>query len=72
MSIYFFVIFKVHYTIFRYYVCLEDYMDLSPRLRNGTTSEDTKVHQNIELATTLLLQRIHVFSILEAPYTKPL
>ena len=27
---------------FRYNVCLEEYMDLSPRLRSGTTSEDTK------------------------------
>ena len=85
----FFVIFKVHYTIFRYNVCLEEYMDLSSRLRCGTTSEDIKpmrrtrrsgsqqknlnntltyssIHQNIELATILFLQRIHVFSILEA------
>ena len=94
MSTYFFVIFEVHYTIFRYDVCLEEYMDLSPRLKSGTTSEDTKpmrrtrrsgsqkklnntltyssIHQNTELATTLLLQRIHIFSILEAPYIKPL
>ena len=42
MSTYFFMIFEVHYTIFRYDVCLEEYMDLSPRLRGGTTSKDTK------------------------------
>ena len=75
---------------FRYDVCLEEYMDLSPRLRSGTTSKDTKpkrqqgvvgvkrklnnnftyssIQQNIELATTLLLQKIYVFTILEAPY----
>ena len=34
MSTYFFVIFKVPYTIFRHNVCLEEYMDLSPRLFN--------------------------------------
>ena len=39
MSTYFFVIFEVHYTDFRYYVCLEEYMDLSLRLINGTKSE---------------------------------
>ena len=94
MSVYFFVIFKVHYAIFRYNVCLEEYMDLSPRLKSGTTSEDTKpmrrtkksgsqkklnntltyssIHQNTKLATILLLQRIHIFSILEALYIEPL
>ena len=39
MSTYFFVIFEVHYMIFRYYVCLEDYMDLSLRLISGTKLE---------------------------------
>ena len=39
MSIYFFVIFEVHYTIFKYDVCLEEYMDLSTRLISGTKSE---------------------------------
>ena len=42
MSIYFFVIFEVHYTTFRYNVCFEEYMDLSPRLESGSTLEDTK------------------------------
>ena len=42
MPTYFFVIFEVHYTIFRYNVCLEKYMDLKPRLRSGTTLEDTE------------------------------
>ena len=42
MSTYFFVIFEVHCTIFRYNVCLEEYMDLSPRLISGTKSEHTK------------------------------
>ena len=42
MSTYFFVIFVVHYTMFRYDVCHEEYMNLSPRLRSGTTSKDTK------------------------------
>ena len=38
----FFVIFEVHYTVSRYNVCLEKYMDLSLRLRSGTTSKDTE------------------------------
>ena len=42
MSTYFFVIFEVYYIVFRYNVCLEEYMDLSPRLTSGTTSQDTK------------------------------
>ena len=42
MSIYFFVIFEVHYTIFRYDICLEEYMDLSPRLISGTKLEHTE------------------------------
>ena len=42
MSIYFFVIFEVHYTFFRYDVCLEEYMNLSPRLISGTKSEYTE------------------------------
>ena len=42
MSINFFMIFEVHYMVFRYNVFLEEYMDLSGRLENGTTSEDTK------------------------------
>ena len=42
MSTYFFVIFEVYYMIFSYNVCFEEYMDLSPRLRSGTTLEDTK------------------------------
>ena len=90
MSTYFFVIFEVHYTDFRYNVCLEEYI----RLRSGITSKDTNpmrrtrrngskkklnnnvtylsIQQNTKLATTLLLQRIHVFTILEAMYTWPL
>ena len=39
MSTYFFVIFEVHYLVFRYDVCLEEYMDLSPRLISGTKLE---------------------------------
>ena len=42
MFTYFFVSFKVYYTVFKYYVSFEEYMDLSPRLRSGTTSKDTK------------------------------
>ena len=42
MSTYFFVILEVHYMIFRYNVCLEEYMDLSLRLINGTKSKHTK------------------------------
>ena len=42
MSTYFFVIFEVQHTVSRYDVCLEKDMDLSVRLRSGTTSEDTK------------------------------
>ena len=40
MSTYFFMIFEAHYTGFRHNACLEEYMDLSPRLRSGSTSED--------------------------------
>ena len=36
------MIFEVHYTIFRYDVCLEEYMDLSWRLISGTKSKHTK------------------------------
>ena len=39
MSTYLFVIFEVHYMVSRYDVCLEEYMDLSPRLISGTKSE---------------------------------
>ena len=42
MSTYFFVIFEVHYMIFRYNFCLEEYMDLSPRLISGTESKHTE------------------------------
>ena len=42
MSTYFFEIFEMHHTVSRYDVCLEEYMDLSVRLRSGTTSEDTE------------------------------
>ena len=42
MFTYLFVIFDVQYIVFEYNVCLEEYMDLSMRLRSGTTSEDTK------------------------------
>ena len=42
MSTYIFVIFEVHYTIFRYDVCLEKYVDLSPRLISGIKLEYTK------------------------------
>ena len=42
MFTYFFVIFEVHNTIFKYNVCLEEYMDLSLRLKSGTTLRDTK------------------------------
>ena len=34
------MIFEVHYIVFRYDICIEEYMDLSLRLRGGTTSED--------------------------------
>ena len=82
-STYFFMIFEMHYTVFRYNVCLEEYMDLSSRLINGTKSKHiepmrgtkrneskkklnnnltySSILQNTKLATTLLLQRIHVF-----------
>ena len=42
MSTYFFVIFEVHYMIFRYNVCLEEYMDISPRSISGSKPEHTK------------------------------
>ena len=34
--------FEVHYMVFRNKVCLKEYMDLSPRLINGTKSEHTE------------------------------
>ena len=43
MFTYFFVIFEVHYMVSRYNVCFEKYMDLSLRLRSGTTPEDTEL-----------------------------
>ena len=43
MSTYFFVVFEVHYMVFRYDVCLEEYMDLSPRLISGTKLEHTEL-----------------------------
>ena len=39
MSTYFYVIFEVYYTIFRYDVYLKEYMDLPLRLISGTKSE---------------------------------
>ena len=36
MFTYFFVIFEVHYKVFRYDVCFEEYMNLSPRLISST------------------------------------
>ena len=42
MSTYFSMIFEVHYMVFRYDVCLEEYMDLSPRLISGTKSKYTE------------------------------
>ena len=48
MSTYFSVIFKVHQMIFRYDVCLEEYMDLLLMSVSGTTSKDTKPMQRIE------------------------
>ena len=42
MSTYLFVIFEVHYIVCRYNVCLEEYMDLSLGLINGTKSKHTK------------------------------
>ena len=84
------MIFEVHYTIFRYNVCLKEHMDLSLRLISGTKLEDieamerrersrsqrnlnnnltySSIQLNSKLITTLFLQRIHIFSILEAPY----
>ena len=38
MSTYLFVTFEEYCTIFRYDVCLEEYMDLSLRLKSGTIS----------------------------------
>ena len=34
-------IFEVHYTCFRYDICLEEYMDLSLTLISGTKSKHT-------------------------------
>ena len=32
----------MHYIVFKYDVCLKEYMDLSPRLISGTKSEHIK------------------------------
>ena len=48
MSTYFFVIFEVHYSILRYNVYIEEYMDLSLRLISGTKSKDTQPMRRIE------------------------
>ena len=45
MSTYFFVIFKIHYIVFRYDVCFEEYIDLSPRLRSGTYIRRYKTYE---------------------------
>ena len=37
--IFLFMIFEVHYVVFRYNVCLEEYMDLSSKLISDTKSE---------------------------------
>ena len=58
MSTYFFVIFEVHYTISKYDVCLEKYMDLSLRLRSGTTSEDTKPIKRTRSGSKIFLKII--------------
>ena len=42
MSTYFSVIFKMHHKVFRYNVCLEEYMDQLPRSVSGTILEDTE------------------------------
>ena len=36
MSAYFFMISEVHYSVFRYNICFEKYMDLTPRSISGT------------------------------------
>ena len=41
MSTYFFVIFEVHYMVYRYDVCLEEYMDLSVKLIKSIKLEHT-------------------------------
>ena len=48
MSTYFFVIFGVYYTIFRYDVCRKEYMDLSPRLISGTKLEHIEPMRRIK------------------------
>ena len=59
MSIYFFMIFEVHYVVLRYDVCHEKYMDLSLRSISGTTSEDTKPKVNgLFLIASLFLSPI--------------
>ena len=44
--------FEVHYTIFKYNVCLEKYMDLSLRLISGIESKDTKPMRRKERSRT--------------------
>ena len=48
MSTYFFVIFEVHYMAFRYNNCFEEYMDLSLKSINDTTSKDIEPMRRTE------------------------
>ena len=65
LHIYFFVIFEMHYMVFRYNVCLEEYMDLSPRLRSGTTSEDIDFMRKTRWSGSQILSKIILSYTLE-------
>ena len=52
------MIFEVHHTISKYDVCLENYMDLSVRLRSGTTSKDAKPVRRTRRSGSQFLKKI--------------
>ena len=60
-SSYLFVISKEHCTLVRNDVCLKEYMNLSPRLRSGTTSKDTKPMRRTRSRSQKNLNNTHIF-----------
>ena len=51
MFTYFFVIFEMDYMIFRYKICLEEYMDLSLRLKTDTKFEDIEPMERTKIGS---------------------
>ena len=62
---------KWHY-IKRYRTYEKDKEEWKSKKKLNNILTYSSIQQNTELVTTLLLQRFHAFSILEAPYIEPL